>query len=621
MIVYQAPKKQFVYDAANGIEDIVRDNLLQNLNINIQREGSEYNSWRNSLGNAMYHVMNTDQIPDDAMVAVEYSIPRTKKRIDVIVSGLDDQMQEKVVIIELKQWTDIELTDKDAIVRTPMRGRTTDQVHPSYQAWSYVTLFRNFNETVYTERIDLFACAYLHNLSEEAVIRDQFYAEHLEQAPVFCKGEKEKLQDFIARYVKHGDSKDILYRIENGNVRPSKELADKLASMMQGNQEFILIDNQKLVYEDALSLIKKVGSDQKHVLIVEGGPGTGKSVVAIHLLVEAVAGKRKNAQYVTKNAAPRAVYQSKLSGTMKKSEIAALFQNSGAYVNSQKNEFDALIVDEAHRLNEKSGVFKNLGENQIKEIIHAANVSIFFIDEDQRVTWQDIGATTEIERCAQEQGASIHYGKLESQFRCNGSDGFLAWVDNALQIRDTANTTLEGANYDFKVVDSPNQLKDLIFEKNAEKNKARLVAGYCWDWVSKKDKKLPDITFPEHDFAMQWNLDTDGLLWVISPNSVHQIGCIHTSQGLDLDYVGVIIGPDLIVRNGAVQTHPDQRAKTDKSLNGYKRDLKAGIEGTEKKADAIIKNTYRTLLTRGLKGCYLYCEDVETREYFRQLVG
>lgn len=618
MIVYQSTKQQFLADAANGIEDIVREEVVQKLGLHIQVGGSEYNSWKNSLGNYMFHVMNSDTIPDDAVVAVEYSIPRTKNRIDFIVSGLDENQEEKIIIIELKQWSDIGITQKDAVVSTRYQYGEQETTHPSYQAWSYSTLLNNFNEVVYTEKIGLVPCAYLHNHQDNNTVTNDFYSQYIQKAPLFCKGEKDKLQQFIAKYVKFGGTKDLLYRIDTGNVRPSKELADSLVSMMLGNQEFILIDDQKLVFETALDLARKNDGATKNVFIVEGGPGTGKSVVAINLLVAAIQHKL-NAHYVTKNAAPRAVFEAKLSGSMKKSMISSLFQSSGTYISAEENEIDVLIIDEAHRLNAKSGVFSNLGENQIKELIYAAKTSIFFIDEDQRVTWKDIGDSGVIEEWANKLGATVSRAKLESQFRCNGSDGYLAWLDNTLGIKETANTTLAGIPYDFQVFDSPSVLRDAIFRKNSN-NKARIVAGYCWDWISKKNSSLFDIEFPEHNFAMQWNLTDDGSAYLIAPNSVNQVGCIHTCQGLEVEYVGVIIGKDLIVRDGKIITQPHERAKTDKSLHGYKRDLQLGIPGTVQKADLIIKNTYRTLMTRGMKGCYIFCEDEETRNYFRNRI-
>jgi DUF2075 family protein len=620
MIVYQSTKLGFLNDASNGIEDIVRERVKERLDLDIKVGSSEYNSWKNSLGDAMYKVMQTDKIPDDAGVAIEYSIPRTKNRIDFVITGEDGEGKEKVVIIELKQWTDIEKTDKDAIVTTRFKNGLSEELHPSYKAWSYATLLYGFNAIVYEENIGLEPCAYLHNHVDQDVILSPFYTDYLQKAPAFCKGDKEKLQDFIAKFVKHGEKKNTLYRIDHGEIRPSKNLADSLASMLKGNEEFVMIDEQKIVYETALSLTKKSSKTNKNVLIVEGGPGTGKSVVAINLLV-ATTKLGLNTQYVTKNAAPRGVFEAKLAGTFKKSQISNFFTGSGSFVEEEENIFDALIVDEAHRLNEKSGMFKNRGENQIKEITDAAKCSIFFIDEDQKVTWHDIGKKEEIEKWANRAGASVESLKLESQFRCNGSDGYLSWLDNVLDIEDTANTTLEGINYDFKIFDSPNELRDIIFEKNKLANKARIVAGYCWNWVSKKDKGLDDIVIPEYGFGMKWNLASDGNVWIISPKSVNEVGCIHTCQGLEVDYIGVIVGNDLVVRNGEMIANPEERARTDASLKGYKKELKEDPEAAAKKASAIIKNTYRTLMTRGMKGCYVYFVDKETGSYFKDRVG
>jgi len=615
MIVYQSTKRGFINDVLSkkSIEDIIRSFVREKLDMEVSR--SEYESWRNSIGDAMYKVMNINDISEDSGVAIEYSIPRTRKRIDFLISGYGSENEKKVVIIELKQWTDVEITDKDGVVLTYYKQGKSEEPHPSYKAWSYAMLLKGFNTAIYENNINLNPCCYLHNFRDYEVIRHPFYADLIEKAPVFCKGDAEELQKFIIERIKYGDSGELINEIENGKIRPSKELADNLASMLKGNPEFVLIDDQKLVYENALSLAKKSNDQKKNVLIVQGGPGTGKSVVAINLLSKATS-LGLNTRYVTKNAAPRAVFEAKLTGTFRKTEISNLLTGSSVYYNCDENSYDFIIVDEAHRLNKKGGIFNNLGENQIKEIIQAAKCSVFFIDEDQRVTWKDIGKTEEIVYWADNLGADIQIMKLESQFRCNGSDGYISWLSNTLQIRETANVKFDIDNYDFKIFDDPNQLREEIIKKNGN-NKSRLVAGYCWNWVSKKNPQLYDIVIPEYNFQMKWNLDTDGSLYLISPNSVNEIGCIHTCQGLELEYVGVIIGPDLIVRDGKVLTIPKNRAKTDKSLSGYQRDYKEDKEFAEQKADSIIKNTYKTLMTRGLKGCYIYCTDKETRDYFK----
>jgi len=614
MIVYSATKQQFQNDVmSNDIEGIVYSAYKKATG---KATGlSELASWRNSL-QYMDRVLNDREIPEDAGVAIEYHIPQTSKRIDFILSGKDDNQRDSAVMIELKQWETAELTDKDGTVNTRFKHGAKNTAHPSYQAWSYKCLIEDYNQTVREESIQLHPCAYLHNYEQDDVITNDFYGEYLAEAPVFLKDDALKLREFIKSHVKYGDKDGIMYRIDHGKIKPSKNLADQLSSMLSGNDEFVLIDDQKVAYETALQLAGRATEAEKQVLIIEGGPGTGKSVLAINLLVE-LTRREQVAQYVTRNSAPREVYKAKLTGSFTRSRIDTMFSGSGAFHSVEDNTFDTLLVDEAHRLNEKSGMFNHLGENQAKEIIAASKFSVFFIDEDQKVTLKDIGSKDEIRFWATRFGAQVAELALESQFRCNGSDGYLAWLDHTLQIRETANQTLEGIDYDFRVIDDPASLHELIREKNAEKNKARMLAGYCWKWISKKQPELHDIVIG--DYEATWNLDSDGQAWIIKPDSVSEVGCVHTSQGLEVDYVGVIIGPDLIVRDGQVITVPEARASTDKSVHGWKKLMKENPEATRAQLDAIIKNTYRTLMTRGQKGCYIYSTDPETQAYFKSI--
>lgn len=615
MIVYSSTKAKFQEDIlTNDIENVIDNAYRKATGGTVGRP--EKNAWKNSL-QYMGIVLSDSDIPSDAGVAIEYHIPQSSKRIDFILTGKDDQSRETAILVELKQWKHAFLTGKDAIVITQYQHGMIETPHPSYQAWSYKCLLEDYNQTVREERIQLYPCAYLHNYVQDDVITNKFYNDYIQKAPVFLKSDAQKLQEFIKANVKYGDKNQIMYRIDHGKIKPSKNLVDNLVSMLNGNEEFVMIDDQKVVYETSIKLAEKSSTKKKNVLIVEGGPGTGKSVVAINLLVE-LTKRELVAKYVTRNSAPRLVYEATLTGTFTRTRISNMFSGSGSYHSKEANGFDCLIVDEAHRLNAKSGMFSHQGENQIKEIISASKFSIFFIDEDQKVTLKDIGDKEEIRRWAKKLKATVTELNLESQFRCNGSDGYLSWLDNTLQIRDTANDTLDTNDYDFRIVDSPTELHNLIREKNREKNKARMVAGYCWKWVSKKKLELKDIVI--NGYKATWNLDTDGQAWIIKPNSVHEVGCIHTCQGLELDYVGVIIGPDLITRNGKMITQPKERASTDRSIHGWRALIKEDPKTSRARLDAIIKNTYRTLMTRGQKGCYVYFVDKETERFVRNRI-
>lgn len=612
MIVYAATKQQFLKDNDNDdIEEVILRHFKEATGKTVGR--SEIRSWQGSL-TYMAKVLRDEGLPSDAGLAIELHIPQSSKRIDFLLTGRDENQAKKAVLIELKQWSKASATTKDAIVKTALGGGLVETIHPSYQVWSYAALLEGFNEAVYDKSIEIRPCAYLHNYVSDGIIDSAHYEPHISKAPLFLKGPEEltKLRSFLKKHIAHGDNKEVLYELSDGKIRPSKALAEALEGLMTGKPEFVLIDDQKAIFESALAAASEASDQAPKVLIIEGGPGTGKTVLAINLLVR-LTELRLLSKYVSKNAAPRKVYESKLVGTIKRSHFSNFFSGSGAFIDTEPNTFDALIVDEAHRLNEKSGLYGNLGENQIKELIESAKCSIFFIDEDQRVTLSDIGSKQAIRAFAKAKGAVVEEYVLSSQFRCSGSDGYMAWLDDVLGIRSTANPTLNTSEYEFKVFDSPQALHDAIDEKN-HGNKARVVAGYCWPWLSKKDPTAVDIVIG--DYKRQWNLDQDGSLWIIAENSIEQVGCIHTCQGLEVDYIGVIIGPDLVVRDGKVVTSPDERDKHDKSIRGWKKMMKEQPTLAKNETDVIIKNTYRTLMTRGMKGCYLYCTDKETAQYF-----
>ena len=619
MLVYDGIKTDFLRSVElDTIADEIEESIYEKMNRHTVR--NEFRSWENSM-EYMYKVLNDDGIPDNAGIAIEYNIPQTSKRVDFLISGYDKKDIENVIIIELKQWDKLEAIEgKDALVETYTGNAMRHVVHPSYQAWSYAALIRDYNQSVQEKKIILNPCAYLHNYRRKP--KDPLDAEqyniYQEDAPAFTRGQVDNLRAFIKKSVVKGDNKEILYEVEHGKIKPSKSLQDAIVNMLKGNPEFVMLDEQKVVYENILTASRQAMSDgKKKVLIVQGGPGTGKTVVAINLLAK-LTNEDQFCQYVSKNSAPRNVYQKKLKGELRKSSVDNMFKGSGIYTETDDSVVDTILVDEAHRLNEKSGMFHNLGENQIKEIIHAARCSVFFIDESQRVTINDIGSIEEIEKWAALEGAQVETMELVSQFRCNGSDGYLAWLDNTLDIRETANWNMEDIDYDIRIMDSPEEMRDLIIEKNqVSNNHARILAGYCWNWLKEgvNDSKVHDIKIG--DFEISWNLKNT-TTFAIDENSVNEAGCIHTSQGLEFDYVGVIIGDDLRYDNGHIVTDFTKRARTDQSLKGIKKMYKEDSEKAEKVADEIIKNTYRTLMTRGMKGCYVYCTDKQLADYMKE---
>ena len=611
MIVYSGNKESFQRDLINGVIASKIEVLFSSLGI--PRESrAEYRSWENSLPKIGMIISNR-KIDDDVQVALEYQIPLTSKRVDFMIGG-NDGVRNNVVIVELKQWETCRATTRENVVKAFTGGAERDVPHPSQQAYSYAKLIENFNEAVRENDIGLIPCAFLHNYKEEN--RDQIcnirYKEALSDAPVFLKEDGYGLSEFISRYVPKSAKKNLFEILENGKLRPSKSLQEEVGRILNGNTEFDMIDEQLVAYSTILKLVENsVNDSKKHTIIVQGGPGTGKSVIAINLLAKII-NNGFSCAYVTKTSAPRYTFsESLIKGKHKLSYLRGLFKSAGTCYKLNADTYTCLLCDEAHRLTAKSGIYSNLGENQVKEIINASRISVFFVDEGQIVHVRDIGTIDEIKKQAEALGSIVHCNdslKLTSQFRCNGSDGYIAFLDDVLQIRHTANYSYFDLDYDIEVFDDACEMRDALRTKNTN-NKARMIAGYCYPWLSQNDKSKMDIILPG-GFKAQWNFTTEQ--FATDPDSFEQVGCIHSTQGLEFEYVGIIIGLDMVYKNNEVVTDYTKRDRRDSSIPRGKTQEDRVL------ADKIIRNTYKTLLSRGQKGCYIYCQDNALRDYIKK---
>ena len=617
MIVYNDIKRQFVNDVKdNSIADKILDAIkMRGLNAGHEKE---YSSWQNSM-QFMRNIVDDSEIDDEVRICIEYNIPLTSKRVDFIIAGADKAGNENIVIVELKQWQKAEVVADDMHYCVKTFIANTDRIvcHPSYQAYSYSCFLKNYSQSLTDESINLVPCAYLHNYQPEyrQTLSNPIYKEWFEVAPFFIKNEVAVFSDFVKKYITKKSSKgDLLYLIDHGRLRPTKALQDSLASMVKGNKEFMLLDEQAVCFDMCLKTMSQCLKDRKkRTIIIQGGPGTGKSVLAINLLMEYI-NQSLNVSYVTKNSAPRQAFLNLLTrgNAMRQTEIQQLFRSPFGLSNCDENGYDCLIVDEAHRLVKKMyGDWS--GENQVKECINASLLSIFLLDEDQAVTTKDIGSIKEIQYWCKELGIRLiitDETKLVSQFRCNGSDAYIQFIDDLLQrLPETVHVDLSELNFDFKVFDDPNEMREALRDKNQINNKSRMVAGYCYDWNVKHRRGDWDIMLGDN-FKAKWNLENDKV-WAINPSSFEEVGCIHTAQGLEFDYVGVFIGKDLIYNptTRRIESNKEAISKDDKS---------SGIRSAkQEKAHQLILNTYKTLLTRGQKGCYIYCEDSELRKYIK----
>ncbi|MFH2137869.1 MAG: DNA/RNA helicase domain-containing protein [Candidatus Omnitrophota bacterium] len=613
MIIYKSTVKKFVDDIfANRIDEEIDKACLRNLGRSMLKV--EGGSWRHSLG-YMERVVREAELPDDCGILIEYVIPSTFKRIDFIVSGKDNDEKSKFIIIELKQWDNAASTNKDSIVTTLLGGNPErETTHPSYQAYSYKMFLKDFNENVYKGQLLPFSCACLHNYIENnpEPLKAEVYSEIVKDTPLFFKHDTQKLAEFIKRHVGKGQGEKILYEIESGRIRPSRKLIDHVCGMFKGNKEFILIDEQKVAYEKAIDIA--LNATEKSVLIIKGGPGTGKSVVSINVL-GGILSAEKNVAFVAPNASFRDVMVKSLAKENRISRIKHLFKGSASFNADEKHIYDVLIVDEAHRLKNGSA-YQYKGDNQVEDIINASFVSIFFIDDNQRIRPEDIGTVEELKRVAMKYTKNIDEIELVAQFRCSGAEGYINWLDDVFHIKQTAN--YDGWNnqeFDFKICQTPQELHAKIKQKNSIGLNARILAGYAWGWTSEKDgnnkAQIKDVSIPEHNFSLPWNSRSMRTSWAIEKEGVNQVGCIHTSQGLEFDYVGVIIGNDLRFNSSDGSYSVDWKSYKDSAG-------KKGLKGDLQQLSTLIRNIYKTLMTRGMKGCYVYFCDKEVEKYFKE---
>ncbi len=613
MILFSCLKKEFIEAINYGVISN-RVYYAYKQKMGKKTKLSQIKSWANSLPFMKDILID---LPDDVGITIEYGIPLTSKMVDVIISGYDENKKPVIILVELKQWEYVyDVRDRDAVVKTLIGSKEINSLHPSYQVLSYKELMQNYNVNIDINKVNIIPLVYLHNydLRSDDDILNKKFAPYYKKALMFGKNDIDELKSYIHDNIKFGDNLEVMQMIDNSEIKPTKKLLDVIGNVLETKKEFLLLDEQKVIMEEISKYAYMSFTDnKKRVMIIKGGPGTGKSVLAINALGELLSIGLMGA-YVSKNMAPRAVYKTMVLNGDKKISINELFKGSGFFFRDKCNKYDFLLIDEAHRLQEKSGLHNNIGENQIKEIINAARLSVFFVDEKQIVTLKDIGRIANIKDWAKFYEALVIEMELNSQFRCNGSDNYLDFIDKLLYNKREKNSF----NFDFQVMDSPHDLRKLIIDKNTNNN-ARLVAGFCWTRNGKNADNQDYLDIKIDDFGMSWNLK-HGEPFAIRENAINEIGCIHNVQGLEFDYIGVIIGPDLKYREGKIITDCKERASTEKSLYGLYVLMKKDKTYYQNLADTIIRNTYRVLLTRGIKGCYVYSVDKELQKYLKKII-
>ena len=621
MRLYSGSSKQF-------IEDAVRNQIADKLSnafftyFRFQPSPGEKRSWINSLSKMSGLLQHANLL--DHGIILEFQLPQTSRRLDFLICGKNEFSRDHTVIVELKQWEECEHAEGENEVLTFIGGAKRETLHPSAQVGGYEMYLRDTHTAFYGEDpIELEACSYLHNYHSydgDVIFTDKFQA-ILDRNPVFTADDYDDFVDYLNIRLKTGEGLEVLKKVEESEYRPSKKLMDYVGNIIKNKQEYVLLDDQLIVYDKVFSEVKKSFHNKtKSIIIAEGGPGTGKTVIALNLMAELLLNKY-NAQYATGSRA--------FTETLRKiigNRGSVQFKYFNSYMNSELDEVDVLICDEAHRIRKTSNnrftpKDRKSDLRQIEEIINVARVPVFFIDDDQVVRPDEVGSVEYIKEYAGKNNCDVYQYKLDVQFRCSGSEGFVNWVNNTLSIQRTANVMWneKEEDFDFRIVDSPFELEDAIKSKITDGHTGRLTAGFCWKW-SKPDNDgnlLNDVIIG--DFQRPWNAKPEARrlarnipkaqLWAHDPNGINQIGCIYTAQGFEFDYIGVIFGNDL-----RYDFEKQKWIALPKNLYDNV------VRRSKDKLEDLLKNAYRVLLTRGMKGCYVYFMDKSTRDFIRSRI-
>jgi uncharacterized protein len=626
-IIYDNTQKDFFKDVLiNKFADNIQNNFIK-LNGRKACE-SEYNSWIDT-GKVIKNLIELSGL-QNIYVSFEYQVPYTQKRIDCLLFGKNKNGDGVIIHIEMKQWQNVEaLSVEGNFVETYVGGNQRKVPHPSQQVQGYHNYLMGFVEVFETCDINLIGCAYCpnYNHKEGKGLFDIKYKKIIDKFPLYTKNDIEKLANRLKELLSQEDGFDIFNKFMESAIKPSRKLLDNASNVIKKESDFNLLDDQIYARNVIIDKIKKAENDNENsVIIVKGAPGTGKTVIALHILAEFAGHEKKkyNIFFACKSKALIEAIKHKIERGQKIGSVNAkiLFTNLNPFVpaRTNENELDILIIDEAHRIGEKSNHQFTPKEYrtdmpQIEQLIRCAKTSIFFIDDKQNIRGAEIGSTKLIKETAKRIGKDIEEIELTSQFRCNGSDNYLDWLEYVLG--HSKKMVKKDDSFKFKICKSPQELYEKIKNKDSKKGiSARLVAGYCWHWSKVLDENgqlIKDVKIG--NFSMPWETHLKitppkGYVhwyeWAYKPEGIKQVGCIYTAQGFEFDYIGVIIGPDL-----------KYDKENDCLIGDISKTKDSMLKRNKDNFDQYVKNIYRVLMSRGMKGCYVYFVDKDVENFFR----
>jgi uncharacterized protein len=616
---------------------------------------SEVNSWNSSHPELAKLLTNPNL--DDCMIVLEAQsqIKNNRKRIDVAIMGKNTRNQMQLIVVELKAWSVVKPSPIPDRVETILGGGYRDTDHPSTQANEYVELIKfsepSCDKTHTSYCINTSGFAYLHNMPDpphsDALDDPQFFVD-VQAAPFFLASEHANLKATLEQMLCKGDGHSIWNLISNSNKYISRNLANVAKANMPGTPLFNLIGKQVSINRRIQRHLNNITSSKgKQVIVIDGGPGSGKTAIGIQSLLTAITNGKTDVAFCARNAGFVAPLRKILKKTHLSSFIfypftfATPFKTaSGKNCGSQDDSFDLIVADEAHRLPIKITKYnawdipkaKLSPLNTAEDIIRSSRVSVFIIDEKQVVN-PDAVDTATILKAAKKQGATISTFKLDYQFRCGGSSRFVEWVE-AMMYPSAQNPNFKLSSptepMQFNIINDPNDFKTMV--AGSKKNDIRMVAGWCWKWNKPIKGVLPlDVKIDNHatgttspvSFSAPFEDKNRAASWAIRPDAKNEVGTIYTIQGLDFDRVCLIWPLDLQWNKKTQQwtgmpgrrTHKSTTKTPPLQYDNWDRSLK-DLDGSG--IAQYLINAYYVLLTRANIEMHVYFMHEDTKEYFEK---
>ncbi|WP_307795811.1 DNA/RNA helicase domain-containing protein [Amycolatopsis sp. 195334CR] len=584
----------------------------------------EAGAWRNSLPVLLDLLCHAGL--GHVQVLLEYRLPYCPRRVDAVLCGVrPDDGQPSYVLVELKQWSSA-TSAGPGLVEVPHAEQPL--LHPAEQVRRYCRYLLDYTPSLAKRPSRVKGLAFLHNAARPTWdLADGDFGDFGQLYTADGAG------DLVARLrslfstdpATAGDAKKVAEELITVGHHPSRNLLQSAAEVFAGRDDFVLLDEQQVAFDlvrNTVQLSQEQDHVPKKVIVVRGGPGSGKSAIAVSLL-NALAGQRLKVMHATGSRAFTETLKAQVAAGEDRFE--SIFTYFNQFGRDDNDRLDVLICDEAHRIRDDiPRAHWDRGLPQIGKLIKAAKVPVFLLDDEQKVRPNEIDTRDTIQAAADRLRCPVEEIRLDGQFRCGGSDRFDQWVRRLLGIASDGPVTwteFSEETEDEYVVDtvaSPSALEDWL--KNQMLNfsgTARMTAGFCWKWsnprrVDGELQLVDDVRVG--DWKKPWNLKQDkkvpgvpsASLWASDPAGFGQIGCIYTAQGFEYDWAGVIFGPDLVIRDG--QWVADRDKTEDGSLSKV----------DPERFSELVRNTYKVLMTRGMKGVCLFSVDRETNDFLRE---